>query len=364
MLNTNEIQELVSKHVHELSDWKKRIIPKRALVVDSTKAGRQLGYIPKGIRTEAQTLVPHYNFMGVRTVFDPSPILVDGENFYREVKGYGQDGKHLFPLRHSEGDLNFGMYFVNAASEYFLLKQVMDSQEIRTQKPLSLLEFPKEEFEKQLILGLVSLATNGQAKPEDASLIFGIYEKEGLEEVTSLLEELTGGDLKYEKKEFPYIIKEKAGYLVRASRCPFRIVYYDTKIPKDRLEQAVFEGGKSYAALIHLGLIHKYPNLRNITLAGELADFEDATPITDHDSLRRDWYFVGANCLKPGAVRTFHSFLSLLLSKQSFQAHIGPDFTQAFLEGTGLGRTPEQVAESIIEIHKESLQPLLEDRFG
>ena len=148
-------------------------------------------------------------------------------------------------------------------------------------------------------------------------------------------------------------IKNPAGYLLRAARCPFRISDGRKGMLKSDLEEAAYWAGKTYAGMIAQGVLHLVPSKGNITFAGELMDLEDAVTVDNLIEIKKSWQFMSQQ-FKDEKTDTFLDYLSLTLGRHFLGA-----FTLAFIEGTGLGDTPKEVASRVIEYHETSLLPLL-----
>lgn len=376
MISDNKVYGLVEEHIKRLSKRtgsKSRsysLIPKKAEVIDTTIYGEELGYTIGKTRTERGKLYPHWLLQ--RAVFRPAPIVLDGKFYYVEIKGYGANGRYLFPTNHTEGDLHFGMYFDIAKKEYDFLKVSMEIPDLISQKAVSLLKFQHKEFVRQCIRGLVSFVFNGRLfdGADTSSLIqqFGeteeimaenlyrVYQADGLTKVVEHLEPLKG-TVPDMLRDFT-IITKPAGYLVRLTKAPFRIAGgKKLGIDDDSLNEAAFEAGRLYASMLKKGYIHQVPSDWNITIAGELIDLEDMDKVTSLDELRKSWRFMASQFSNRVSVQTFQDYIELTLGKE----FLG-EFVDRFLEGSGLGDTSAIAARNIIDMHRESFKLLLEER--
>ncbi|MBI4016148.1 MAG: hypothetical protein HY363_00470 [Candidatus Aenigmarchaeota archaeon] len=369
MLSETQIYDEVQKHVAWCREIGKKgaLIPKRAIVVDTTEHGILSGFRLHAERVLVGRAYPHYYLMPQRTVFKPEPKKFNGESFYVEIKGYGANGRHLYAMHHCEGDLFYGMYLEHARREFNLLKSVQNVG--RVHLPLALLYFSHEEFTRQAFRGLASRAFNktfskskeeipkelGRTEIETAKKLFAIYQHQGLESALNLLRPYCS-EYNYRMFDEFSTVKNPAGYLIRAARCPFRITDSQKGLLKSDLEEAAYMAGQTYARMITQGILHLVPSEGNITFAGELMDMEDAVTVDNLTEIRKSWQFMSQQ-FRDEKTDTFNAYLSLTLGRHFLGA-----FTSAFIEGTGLGDTPNEVASRVIERHETSLRPLLQER--
>ena len=147
MISSERIQEIVKKHIVQLTkdkpNSKYQIIPKRSKVLESTNLGESLGYSRGNMVIERGVAYSHY-WSGQRTVFSPEPQDIGKDKFYIELKGYGFNGRYLYPDHHTEGDLHYGMYLKTARREYQCLTVSMSLQNLRSQYALALLQFSRD----------------------------------------------------------------------------------------------------------------------------------------------------------------------------------------------------------------------------
>jgi len=106
--------------------------------------------------------------------------------------------------------------------------------------------------------------------------------------------------------------------------------------------------------MIKLGYFHQVPSEANITIVGELMDFEDMDLVTSTDEIRKSWEFMANQFKDQTKVETFQDYVALTLGN-----HFLGNFVNPFLKGVGLGDSPEDVATNIVEMHEDSFKPLL-----
>lgn len=281
MISQSKIHQLVRTHISFLRKSKIvwQFLAKRAETVAISEYGSTLGYKTKEMRTEEGEAYSHF-WLPQRTAFKPLPVSLDREDWYIEIKGYGYGGRHLMPFHHPEGDLHFGMYFENAQKEYNFLNIASRIPNRVSQKAVALLKFPKDEFVYQCVRGLAWLIARKESKnltkseEKIANKFFRIYSREGLESmVVQIVPYLESFPHVFKEFEF---IKKPAGYLVRLARTPFRLAdNRELRLPMRELQEAAYEAGRLYSSLIERGYIHLVPSIGNITISGELTDFED-----------------------------------------------------------------------------------------
>jgi hypothetical protein len=364
MISSNVIRRKVEQYVagrdkYPSKSHPERFLPKKAYVVNATPEGEQRGYREGTMHTERGRAYSHFDRLVQRVVFRPEPVEINGEQFYLEVKGYGFGGRNLFPFHHCEGDLNFGMYFDNAQKEYDLLNISAQNKDLLSHLPVALLQFPRDEFVYQCLRGIgkllldYSVDTFGKTEKSIADNLLDKCQKRGIEKVMSQVRPSFHG-LDHITNQFASINKP-AGYLVRATRCPFRIACMERlNVPKEQCDEAAYRAGELYSFMLRQGLLHQVPGECNITLAGELMDFEDMDKVTNTREIRKCWKFMAKQFGKKEKVDSFRDYLALTLGKQFLGEFIVP-----FLKGAGLGNSPYAAADSIIAMHEKAFRPLL-----
>ncbi len=371
MISQTEIHDLVDRHVKYLEEtrgrWKRLALKrKRAKVIDSTEIGNGIGYSKDKTITETGRAYPHYSFL-TRAVFRPDPIIIDDKEFYLEVKGYGSDGRYLYPYNHCEGDLFYGMYFDMAKKEFDFLKIAGKFKGFIAQKAVALMRFSKEDFVKYCFSGLADILKHcredeslGKTETEIRRRLIEAYESGGFDRVRDISNPVLEKGFVAPSRLDPFKevdLERGAGYLVRATRTPFRIGSgKELGVKREDLDEAAYEGGRLYRRLLQDGLLHLVPSIGNITIAGELMDFEDVEKVSSVDEIRKLWKFYAEYYKKDAKLDTFFDFLIFTFGDLSLR-----NFSSSFLKGTNLGETPQKVSKGIIEMHESSLRPLLEE---
>jgi hypothetical protein len=366
MLSSVEIQTIVEKYIELRKDYgyleTDFVVPKKAKVVVTTPAGEQARYIEENEHIEQGVAMSHYISWRMRTVFRPEPIIIHNEPHFLEIKGYGASGKDLYPRHHCEGDLFYGMY-LKFATEEFNTMQLAHSLNKRTSQGIALLEFSQEEFHRASLQGLASiipLDKRSEEWPEKEVRAHQLYEHLKQYGSDSLVQRLKGDFKEWQWGLFDALDLPKgpAGYLVRASRCPFRVCEGEAhSVEQTDCEDAVYVAGQTFAKLIEVGILHHVPSQGNITLAGELTDYEDCSRMDDLEEIRKNWRFMAEQFKKDnGNLWSLSDYLNLILGP-----HFSQKYNNMFLEGINRGKASRDVAESIIDQHRETLGPLLEE---
>jgi|GEM_PF-3300812 len=254
-----------------------------------------------------------------RTVFIEKPVIINGEKYYLELKGYGANGKHIFPREHEEHDIFYGMYYKNAEKEFDLLQV---AYKIGTNSPLAvaLVEANQDDLVKQLFLGLKELLEaylkfksidytiwkeflkkNGYKgniepgdtyEPKDSQLnkaikvLNEIYYLGGPDKLHKVLNHLVSKDPTAKWRPVNFVrFDAKAGYVVRACKSPLRVGDpNDKNLPKEKYAAIGRNIGCDFRLLLEHGYLHSSPNIGNWTLASELTDFEDVINLHDGQS--------------------------------------------------------------------------------
>ena len=270
---------------------------------------------------------------GRRTVFLPEPLKVNDETFWIELKGYGANGKNLFFKHHIEGDLFYGMYLVNAARGYFLLKKANDLG-LNVPKAVALLEFPRGEYFRHGLTGFeeVMEAKMVLDRPEGIQKFWSrLYPELALPEpyesedyfdyikrtIKKIVMELSNslnkaynegeGRLLENCKQLGvleefggFFSKQQVGFNIRACRSPLRVGdSLDKGIFTDRNRMIAREVGKTFWLLLEHNLLHISPNTGNWTKAGELTDFEDVIELPQElNRLEMEMHALGCHSLE------------------------------------------------------------------
>jgi len=311
------IPERVQKEVFEQRTHyrfgRTELIPKKAQVVETDVDFSKILDLQEGdyVTIGGAGFLPFNALLPRRTIFLERPETVGGENYYLEIKGYGANGRELYPNKHDEGDLFYGMFFDFARREYDYPKILRDKGIENVQYPIALLKFDDLDFfsgalcgfekliKSRLLLwgpGPVDRVRNGVSKlfPEyEASIkelvknrdedfakllgkktalaffeVFSRSGREGLKQLvrkTGLEDELAGI---CDGREF--------GYAIRAVKSPFRVGdLHDEKIVTEKNKKIAKKIGETVRKMLELGFWHLTPNPGNWTTEGELVDFED-----------------------------------------------------------------------------------------
>src|SRR3989344_5879276 len=232
-----------------------------------------------------------------RTVFLETPVEIDGQPYYLEVKGYGIDGKGLSAAKHVEGDLLFGTYIDTAAREFYFSQQLRNAEVTNIQLPVALFMYSEKDFIEysmaglQIILGLKTLLSeDGEVKIEkilgrqlvdfdicsfDERLDIGsqatqsvlqIYKDKGKKGLIHLAH-----DLGLEEELAGVIDHRDAGYIIRAVKSPIRVGSHKVVTDEDReIAQTM---GATVRQMLELGFLDTSPHPGNWTTQGELVDF-------------------------------------------------------------------------------------------
>ncbi len=108
--------------------------------------------------------------------------------------------------------------------------------------------------------------------------------------------------------------------------------------------------------MVNRGWLHHVPSEGNITLSGELMDFEDVSRFDDHEEILRSWKFMRESFSSRGyKVDTLSNYLSLTLGVE----FLG-EFGNSFLVGAGLGTSPNHAASNIIDLQRDKLGRLVD----
>lgn len=313
-----------------------KVTPKECEIVDVSEYGKELGF-KKGNFTFQGVLLPtDLDYRGKRTVFDPKPRCIDGEQVYLEYKGFGIDGREMHFNIHRGGDVDFGMFFHYAKSEYCNLLFAAQRQ-LLVPFPIALGIIPRKEFFKHGIGWLesviylccrsefdcqpallakesvgIEIRRNSQlvipSLHKEWDLIGSLIEenkKSKIDNQFNRISQIINSELQkgYSKGEDEFIrllhkfgieeyinayeSKLDLGFVIRAARSPFRIFTPEWKPTNHSAvnpKEIAYTVGHTFYQLAFCGRFHTYPFPYNWTGAGELTDFEDVTDIAGiHD---------------------------------------------------------------------------------
>ena len=200
---------------------------------------------------------------------------------------------------------------------------------------------------------------HGKTECKMGSSLYKMYKIEGIEKIerllsSSLKEQVISLRARYKR------IKEPAGYIVRATRAPFRLLCGKLKgVSQENLDEAAYEGGRLYTSLLERGILHHVPSAGNITLARELMDFEDTSKVQEKKEIRKSWDFMARQFIPEGEnVSTLEEYIALTMGKRFLFEFVSP-----FLEGAGLGDSPQKAARRVVEMHRESFGKLVDEKY-
>ena len=375
MISNGKIKGLVERHVVAYNAVRgvraSLLVPKRARVINNTVDGQNAGYTKGELHVDRGHAYSHLRSLPERTVFRPEPITINGISYYAELKGYGINGKCLYPTFHSEGDLFYGMFLRTAQEEYAQLVENLNCKHVP--KAGALLSFSSHEFIRQALRGIAELrdgrkrlfkrsidSVYRQTKMQDAKRYITCWRNKGLDKALQLVlddsqtdDELRGRSIRRVVEDFRKL-PLPAGYLVRFARAPFRLgIAEDLGISETDARDAANSAGAAYGHLITKGMLHLVPGLGNITIAGELTDFEDVALVQNVDKIRSSWFFMRTNYARDGCPDS--NFRDYIVWTLGFTHQ----YLQAFIQETKLGTTPKQVANSIIDQHRGALDDLV-----
>lgn len=282
------------------------LIPKRARVVSFDDELNAFGFqIGQDFTLSGEGFLPVNVILGRRTVFLEKPININGTTYYLEVKGYGRNGRELYPDTHVEGDLYFGMYLDSAKKEFCLPKLLRAHGIENIQRPIALLQFDAGDFIRYSSLGLAQLISARlqlgphqgrirkalhQLHPEYKRMGNDFYwdkrDKLGQEVADEFLRVFQSGGIEALKEwarrfnllnEVNGITEEQEfGYVIRAVKSPLRVGdLHDKGIVTEENKQIARQIGQVVRKMLELGFWHTSPNPGNWTTEGELVDFED-----------------------------------------------------------------------------------------
>lgn len=253
-----------------------KVIPKECEIVEVSEYGRELGFKKGNFIFEGVLLPTDLDPRGKRTVFDPEPRFIGREQVYLEYKGFGKDGREIHFNMHRGGDVDFGMFFPYAKSEYDNLLFAAQ-RELLAPFPIALGKIPRKEFFKHGIGWLESIIHIYNRSEFDFQPDLQKAYSKSEDEFIKLLHKIGLG-----KYINAYESKQELGFVIRAARSPFRIFTPEWKQTKHNTanpKKIAYVVGHTFYQLAFGGRFHTYPFPYNWTSAGELTDFEDVTDI-------------------------------------------------------------------------------------
>ncbi|MDO8655152.1 MAG: hypothetical protein Q7R48_01865 [bacterium] len=294
--------------------------------------------------------------LGVRTVFKKEPILIEGQPYYLELKGYGENGRMLYLSEHVSRDVYYGMYLDNALREFERLEQATQAG-LAVPLPLAVVEIPREEYLRVAIKGFEKVVAACLLFYQNPSLVEEVIgEKlpdfhrdeddcqkaalqilkwienhpEGVEQgirtfvrgVRDPNQPLNSFFNKLTRSADALLTGRRFGYLIRATKCPVRVgdpSDRDLDIPANR--KIARQAGRTFRGLLELGLLHHCPGTGNWTLAGELTDLQDTF------DLRREGFAL-ADHMELVGKGDMQSFVRYLLGREH-----GGMLSPFFIEG-------------------------------
>lgn len=368
------LQEAISKTIAVQKEHSRRnktaLFPKRARVLDfDSEFAPFLAMVPgDNFVLEGNGYVAANNWIGRRTVFFEHPVTIGGYSYYLEVKGYGRNGRELFPNKHSEGDLMFGTYIDSARREFYIPQELEQIGINNIQRPVALLEFDEADFVKYTIDGLGQmlrarmrlfdrtrnavrlLLPNDSFPPDDNRWYTKKYDALGRKAAKKILAVYFSGGKKALQQlagnsglevELAGLTDEKqAGYIIRAVKSPIRVGdLTDPDIVTDRNRVIAHRMGKIVRAMLEIGYLDTSPNPGNWTTEGELVDFEDVLKYpADSSEISKLMSYYGK--------QTLPDYLEFVFGKGTI-GHLTADFQEGFMGGK---TTAADVVEESLKI--------------
>lgn len=352
------VEQLVRQKVEEDKHYRfgeNSLIPKRARVVDFDDGLNTFGLqIGQEFTLSGEGFLLVNVILGRRTVFLEKPINIDGTTYYLEVKGYGRNGRELYPETHVEGDLYFGMYLDSAKKEFYLSKLLRAHGIRNTQRPVALLQFDAGDFVRSSSLGLAQLiSARLQLGPHQGRVRKALHQLHpaykrmdddfywdkrvelGQEVADEFLRVFQSGSIEAVKKwarslnllnEVNGITEEQEfGYVIRAVKSPLRVGdLHDKNIVTERNRQIARQIGQTVRKMLELGLWDTSPNPGNWTTEGELVDIEDVVEYPKEISLiEKDMRFRKITTLEGYAGFTFGEGTIGYLTEEFQEGFIG-----------------------------------------
>lgn len=367
------VEQFVRQKIEEDKHYRfgeNSLIPKRARVVDFDDELNTFGLqIGQEFTLSGEGFLPVNVILGRRTVFLERPVNIDGTTYYLEVKGYGRNGRELYPDTHVEGDLYFGMYLDSAKKEFHLPKLLRAHGIRNTQRPIALLQFDTEDFIKYSSLGLAQLISARlqlgphqgrvrkalhQLHPEYKRMTDEFYwdkrDELGQEVAGEILRAFQSGGIEAVKKwarrfnllnEVNGITEEQAfGYVIRAVKSPLRVGdLHDKGIVTEENKQIARQIGQTVRKMLELGLWHTSPNPGNWTTEGELVDFEDVVEYPKEiSSIEKDMRF--------RKITTLEDYVRFTLGRGTI-GYLTQEFQEGFM---GSRTTTQEVVKAALDV--------------
>ena len=267
-----------------------------------------------------------------RVFFFPYSIQIGGETRFVEVKGYGRDGRDMTLFLHPDGDINFGMFFKNAAKEYSILEKAVQAG-LCVPPPLLLGKIPREEWLKSA-LNEIKYLIDSYDIPTNGINLESLTVETDIKELGRQINNLQVFYFVDAVSAFkqPY----NAGFLIRAPLSPFRIGDLEDKYKFNQRNVWIARTcGKTFWQLLDLGYFHLSPSTSNWTTQAELTDMSDCY------DLRKDKNLV--KIIKERENKTQQDFWEDLIDKR----HTG-NLSPYFIEG--IFGEPISVEEAAVEI--------------
>jgi hypothetical protein len=271
----SEVQKYAGEALLQLAEWygSPKVTPKECEIIEVSEYGKELGFKKGNFIFQGVLLPTDIDHRGKRTVFDPEPRCIGKEQVYLEYKGFGKDGREMHFNTHRGGDVDFGMFFHYAESEYHNLLFAVQRQ-LLAPFPIALGKIPRKEFFKHGSGWLESIIC--QSESDCLPALQRAYNKSD-DEFIKLLHKFGLGQYIN-----AYESKQELGFVIRAARSPFRILTPEWKQTKHNTadpKKIAYVVGHTFYQLAFSGRFHTYPFPYNWTSAGELTDFEDVTDI-------------------------------------------------------------------------------------
>lgn len=237
-----------------------------------------------------------------RTLFKEKRIKINDQEFYLEVKGYGRNGKEMYFQEHCSGDVFYGMYLDKAIKEFERATKAFYDLHLPVALPVAAVEIPRDEYIKVGMKGFVntieSLLCCRALSLEKIKSITGKINKsnrvnaeclinytkrhyrqnivDGIKFIVSELSNNPWEGLGINDKADALFKEKRIGYLIRASKSPYRVGDpSDKSIGNAEFSDVAISMGRTFRILLENGILHHCPGTGNWTRNGELTDFAD-----------------------------------------------------------------------------------------
>lgn len=345
------VRELVAQRVEDDRFYRRGRValdPKVAVVIDADRAVNYLGLkIGEEFILEGEAFLPVDTFLGKRTVFFPEPIQVGGSDYYLEIKGYGRNGQELYPRRHDEGDLYFGLFLAYAKREFYIPQTLRQMGVKNIQLPGALLKFDPSRFITYSSVGLAQvlhsclsigkyrylLSHPGGINPDvgnGEALVSQVVADLTHRFITSFDEDGLVGIANFAnqfglKQEVDGISEDGCGYVIRLVRSPIRVGdLHDPSIVTEQNKLIARQVGSTVRQMLELGYWHLSPNPGNWTSAGELVDFADVAKYPgDLPMVTSDAYFRN--------MASFNDYIKCVFGPETV-GYLASDFQAGFMD--------------------------------